>query len=118
MLGNYITINNTLMPNPAPGTFQTNLNPSENVYETEDGGQASNILRLDRPSWSATFNCTGALKDTLVNLCKTPSVTCTFAGVTAEGRLRLSGAVALVTNSERTPGTDGLWTVPLQFEGF
>lgn len=118
MLGRYIKINNTVMPNPVTGTFSEALNPAENVYQTEDGGQASNVLRLDRSSWSATFNCSDTLKEALLALCTTPSVNVEVDGVPMSGRLRLSGDVALVANSERTEGTQGLWTVPVHFEGF
>lgn len=118
MLGKYIKINNQDMPNPVPGTFEMQLNPDENVFTNEAGGQMSNVRRLTRVSWSATFQCTGTMKDKLLGFCAAPQVSATIHNTTYPGRLRLSGAVALYENSEYTAGTDGLWTVPVVFEGF
>jgi hypothetical protein len=118
MLGKYIKINNQDMPNPVPGTFEMQYNPDENVFTNEAGGQMSNVRRLDRVSWTATFQCTSATKDKILNYCKAPYVSTTINNTTYSGRLRLSGTVALYENSEYTAGTDGLWTVPVIFEGF
>lgn len=115
MLGKYITINNNQMPNPI--SFEEALNPSENIYESEAGTQLSNIVRLDRYSFTATWNCTSRLRDTLKGYCITPSVDVTVDGVSYSGRMRLSGAISLVENSENNTGTQGLWTVGVVFEG-
>lgn len=114
-LGKYISINNNLMPNPV--SFEETLNPSENVYESEAGTQMSNIVRLDRYSFSATWNCTSRLRDALKTYCTTASVTVKIDGVSHSGRMRLGGAISLVENSETNTGTQGLWTVPITFEG-
>ena len=118
MLGKYIKINNTQMPNPVAGTFEYSLAADENVFTNEAGQQMSNIRRLDRLTWAGTFQCTGTMKDAILAYCKTSFVECTFEGITYRGRLRLSGAVALYEWSEYTDGTNGLWTVPIVFEGF
>lgn len=118
MLGKYLVIDNEQMPNPVSGSLQMMLNAIENVYTTEAGGQAANVVRLDRPSWTATFNCSSAKKDALLLKCQAASVNVTIAGQTMSGRLRLSGGVQLVQDTERTPETDGLWVVPVTFEGF
>lgn len=118
MLGKYLKINNNVMPNPVPGSFEFQLNPDENVYQNEAGEQMTNVKRLDRVSWAGTFQCTGRMRDILLAICKTKECTCHIDGVEYAGRLRLSGACALYENSEYTDGTAGLWTVPLVFEGF
>lgn len=118
MLGKYIKINNEEMPNPVAGTFEFQYNPDENVFTNEAGAQMSNVRRLDRISWAATFQCTGTTKDKILAFCKEAGLTSTINGVQYSGRLRLSGAVALYEWSEYTQGTDGLWTVPVVFEGF
>lgn len=118
MLGKYIIINNETLPNPVPGSFEYQLNPDENVFTNEAGEQMSNIKRLDRLSWSGSFQCTSGMKDKLTAICKSAECTCSFEGEQYGGRLRLGGAVSLYENSEYTRGTDGLWTVPLVFEGF
>jgi len=115
-LGKFITINNEQMPNPV--SFEDSLNPSENVYESEAGTQLSNIVRLDRYSFNATYNCSSRLKDKLLGFCKTASVTVVIDnGTSITGRLRLSGACSLVEGSEYNEGTKGLWSVPVVFEG-
>lgn len=117
-LNRYLKIDNVLLPNPVSGTLTVMLNAIENVYQTEAGTQAANVVRLDRPSWTATFNCSSTLKDKLLAICKNASCEVEIAGETMDGRLRLSGAVQMVEGSERTPGTNGLWVVPVVFEGF
>lgn len=118
MLDKFIKINSQQMPNPVAGTFEIQYNPDENVFTNEAGGLMSNVRRLDRVSWAATFQCTGTMKDKILAFCAAPQVSATIHQTTYFGRLRLSGAVALYENSEYTAGTDGLWTVPVVFEGF
>lgn len=118
MLGKYLTIDGVLMPNPNPGTFSYRYNPDENVYTSEAGTQMSNIRRLDRLSFSASYNCSSRLRDLLKTKVLKPSVTVQFdGGSTIRGRLRLGGDISLVENSEYTGGTQGLWVVPITFEG-
>lgn len=118
MLGKFIIINNNVMPNPEAGSFVWRINADENVYDSEAGYQLSNVKRLDRVSWSATFDCTGSMKDRIIAFCKLASVTCKIANTSYSGRLRLSGDCTLVANSEWVRGTDGLWQVPVIFEEF
>ena len=116
MLGRYIEINNIVMPNPV--SFEYQYNPDENVFTTEAGTQMTNIRRLDRLSFSASFNCSSTLKTTIETLVLTQAVTVSLDhGSPVSGRLRLGGAITLVENSERTPNTQGLWKVPVTFEG-
>lgn len=118
MLGDYLTINSQAIPNPVPGSFSYKLNADEALYSNEAGEQMSNVVRLDRLSWAGSFQCTSRIKDLLLSFCKLPQVSCGFLGETHNGRLRLSGEVALYDRSEYTAGTTGLWTVPLVFEEF
>jgi len=116
MLGRYITINNTVMPNPAK--FSYTFPPDENVFTSEAGTQLTNIKRLDRLTFSASWNCSSRLRDELLALCKTPSVSVSIDNEPAvDGRLRLSSGPELVEDSEYTNGTDGLWVVSVTFEG-
>ena len=117
-LGKFITINSTQMPNPVSGTFILNLNPDENVFTNEAGEQMSNVKRLDRVSWSGTFNCTSTMRDTLLSICKSSSCACTIDETSYSGRLRTSGDIQMVAGSELVDGTKGLWVVPLRFEEF
>lgn len=117
MLGKYLKINNELMPNPVkfegPG-----LNPQENIFFSEGGRRMTNIVRLDRPSWAATFYCTSRMKEKLMTLCKSQSVTSQYnSGEIWTGTLRLSETPSLVENSEYCLNTDGLFEVSVIFEG-
>lgn len=116
MLGRYISINGTVMPNPEK--FSYTYPPDENVFTSEAGTQMSNIKRLDRLTFAASWNCSSRFRDELLVLCMTPSVSVSIDGGTAvDGRLRLSGGPELVEDSEYTNGTDGLWVVSVTFEG-
>ncbi len=116
MLGRYIKIDNVVMPNPVSFSFK--YDADESVYKSEAGTELSNIRRLDRLVFSASFNCSSRLRDALIGLCMTPSVSVQIDDGTATiGRLRLGGDIALVEGSEKTDGTQGLWTVSVTFEG-
>lgn len=117
-LGKFITINSTQMPNPVSGTFSMGLNPDENVFSNEAGEQMSNVKRLNRISWSGTFNCTSGMRNTLLGYCKVSQVSCTVDGISYTGRLRTGGDITMVEGSELVEGTQGLWVVPLRFEEF
>lgn len=116
MLGKYISINGEQMPNPVSGTFSGHLNPKENIFFSEAGTRKSNVVRLDRPSWEATFNCSSTMKDKILGFCMRPEVVCTVDGNTYTGTLR-EKSHKLVKDSENTKGTQGLWVVAVEFEG-
>lgn len=118
MLGKYLKVNGETLPNPNPGSFSYKYNPDESVFTSEAGTQLTQIRRLDRLSWSGSFNCSSRLKAQLEAFVLLPSVTCQIGnGSSISGRLRLGGDVSLVEDSEKTKGTNGLWVVPLTFEG-
>ena len=104
------------MPNPIQGA--DNINADENIYFSEGGKRMTNIKRLDRITFTAAFNCTSTLKETLDTLVKTPKVSVQFNNGTAiTGTLRRASEAGLVDNSQFCNGTNGLWTVSLIFEG-
>ena len=116
-LGRYIKINDEVMPNPT--AFSYDNPPDESVFTSESGKRMTQIRRLDRFTFSASFDCSSRLRDKLEALCQAPSVTVYMDGSETgiPGTLRKSGATSLVEGSERTTGTQGLWTVPVVFEG-
>ena len=117
MLNKYLKINGELMPNPVSFKGIT-PNPQENVFFSEGGRRMTNIVRLDRPSWAATFQCTSRMKAKLETFCKSQSVTSSFNNEpTMTGTLRMSGSPTLVKNSEFCNNTDGLWEISVIFEG-
>lgn len=116
-LGKYIKIDGALMPKPT--AFSYKYNADENVYTSEAGTEMSNIRRLNRLSFTASFPCTSAARDNLIAKCQAASVVVQLFGVETDitGRLRLGGDISLVENSENNDGTAGLWVVPVIFEG-
>lgn len=119
MLGKYLKINNEAIPNPNPGTWNETYTPQENIFTTEAGSQLSSVVRLNRMTWTAEFNCTSSMKEKLLTLAQSASVTCKFDNGTAKsGRLRVNGDINLFENSEYVDRTKGLWVVPLIFEEF
>ena len=117
MLGHFIKINNSAIPNPNPGSFTETFPPQENLFTTEAGTQISSVIRLDRYTWKGEFNVSSRLKATLLSYAQSASVTCKVNGVSHSGRLRV-GDINLYANSEWTRNTDGLWTMSLTFEEF
>ena len=116
MLGRYITVNSTAMPNPV--RFSYNYPPDETVYTSEAGTQLTNIRRLDRLTFEAEWHCTSTLRDEIVALCQRPSVSVSIDnGAAVSGRMRLQTGPELVEDSEYTEGTQGLWSVSVIFEG-
>ena len=117
MLGKFIKINNTTIPNPNPDSFTEAYPPQENIFTTEAGTQLASVVRLDRYTWTGEFNVSSRLKETLLGYAQMASVTCTVNGTNYSGRLRV-GNIALYGNSAHTSGTDGLWVIGLTFEEF
>ena len=117
MLGSFIQINSSTIPNPNAGSFKESFPPQENIFTTEAGSQLSSVVRLDRYVWTGEFNVSSDMKATLLTYAQSASVTCTVNGVNYSGRLRV-GDISLYENSERTNGTDGLWIMSLTFEEF
>lgn len=116
MLGKFIIVDGIQWPNPVTGTYAPALNPSEKTYETESGKIGSNVIRLDRFSFDAQFNTSSHWRDIIMAKCKTASCTVTIEGVSYTGRMRLAGSLTMAPKTERTKGTNGLWTVPVRFE--
>ncbi len=117
MLGKYIKINNTLIPNPNVGSFKESYPSLENVITTEAGTRRISVVRLNRYVWTGEFNVSSRLKATLLSYALSASVTCEINGVSKSGTLRV-GDITLYPNSEYTRNTDGLWTMQLTFEEF
>lgn len=118
MLGQFLKIDNFTLPNPNPGTFHSNLNPTENSFTMQSGKIKTIPVRLERLSWTGEFNCTSGMLDKLKTFHNLARVNCTFRSVVYSGTLRINGDITLAENSEYTEGTDGLWVVPLIFQSF
>ena len=116
MLGKYLKINGVTLPNPVK--YSDNMPPNENKFFTESGIMKIVPIRLDRMTWSGTFQVTSAMKAQLEGYCKLARVTCQVNNMEYQGTLRRDGSAELYEGSEYISGTDGLYTMGLIFEQF
>lgn len=112
MLGKYITIDSTQIPNPV--SFSSDDETVENVFQTEAGTDVSAVVRFGKVKASATFQVSSFWRDKLRAFSQTTSKSVTIDGVTKTMRIRNFRA-DLVENSENVANTDGLWKVSLDF---
>ncbi len=112
MLGKYIVVNSVTLPNPK--SFSLSEETVENVYESEAGTDLAQVVRLGKVSAKATFQVTSLWRDRLKTMTQTATQPVTIDGQSMTMRLRDYSA-KLVENSENIEGTDGLWTVSINF---
>lgn len=114
MLGNFLKINNTVIPNPKLGGFSVSPGFVETVAQSEAGTDLVQVTRTSKPVFNLTFDLSSDWKDKLDAYSKLLSVTLEVNGVSYLGRFR-AGSQSLVGNSAHTEGTDGLWTCAYTF---
>ncbi len=112
MLGRYITINTTTLPNPT--SFTLDEETVENVFQSEAGTDLAAVVRYGKVKASATFQVSSFWRDKLKAFSQTASQSVTIDGDTMTMRIRNYKA-KLLKNSENVANTDGLWTVSLDF---
>lgn len=111
MLGrNYLTIGEVPIPNPID--FSENYTDIENIGNAESGKELVMVTRLQKRSWSLTFQTSSYWLDILKELCMENSTTFTFRGETIVVRARLTGA-AMAQYSAMRPESDGYYTVSM-----
>ena len=112
MLGKYIVINSETLPNPT--SFSASEETIENVYQSEAGTDLAQVVRFGKVTASATFQVTSFWRDKLKGYSQTATESVTIDGTTMTMRIR-NFSQKLVPNSENVEGTDGLWTVSIDF---
>ena len=114
MLGrNYLKVDGVDLP--APVSFEDNSLLHEEVNQSEAASDIVAIIRQKQAVFNFTLQLSSTWRATLDTYCHKASVTLSYNGTQYTGRLRRSGAWSLVERSERTEGTDGLWTCPCTF---
>ncbi len=106
MLGNYLTFNDTVFPNPI-GPKRT-VKTLENVSQSEAGTDLVVVIRPAKNSWSFKFNLSKKTRDILEALCKDESTTMVYMGKTYTVRVR-NFKEDLVEGSEWSSKVDGLY---------
>lgn len=107
---NYITLNGVSLPNPE--SWQIKYTNIENVKQSEAGNDLGIVTRLNKRTFSATFNCTSYGADKLKAICSLTTCNLVYRGETIEVRPRLS-VDKLQSGSEYLSNTDGLFVVSL-----
>lgn len=113
MLGkNFLTVNGTPIPNPVD--FDISLDEIENTRTSESGVDMVSVVRLDKHTFSGSWNLSSYWKNIFKGFAELPEVTLTFDGDEYTCRARGFSA-KLVENSARAYQTNGLWEVSLDF---
>lgn len=109
---NYLKFNNVYIPNPESMTVDyENL---ENVAYSEAGTNLAIVTRLQKRTFSCTFNCTSTWLSNFKSMCGLSSGTLVWMGESITAMARISNA-ALQPYSEHASRTDGLWVVTVTF---
>lgn len=114
MLGKrFLKVNNERIPNPV-SNFKVNFTPDEVVNISEAGTELARVRRLNKRTFSGTWNFTSFWLKKAEEWCTSPTVTVTYQGENYTCRARDFSPV-LFNNSDYTENTEGLWTVNLTF---
>lgn len=106
MLGNYLTFNENVFPNPTgPSMASKTL---ENVSQSEAGTDLVVVIRPSKKTWSFKFSLSKGKKDILEGLCKDESTTMVYMGISYRVRVR-NYKESLVEGSEWSSKVDGLY---------
>lgn len=112
MLGKYLKIGDETLPNPKD--FSETYENIEDVNQSEGGTDLTSVTRLCKLNLSMSFQVTSEWKTKLIDYGKIAFLTLNYNGVDYAGRFRVEGC-ELYEDSERTTGTDGLWTLSASF---
>lgn len=106
MLGNYLSFNNVVFPNPLPPTMA--IKTIENVSTSEAGTDLVTVVRPAKRSWNFSFNLSPEKKELLRQYCTREKVNMTYMGTTYVVRVR-DFSEKLVEGSEWLSTTEGLF---------
>lgn len=112
MLGyKYITLDGVKIPNPS--SLTENYENIEDTGISEAGTDLVAVTRLQKCSWSLTFDCSSFWLAKYKNITKKNTVPMIYKGETFTVRARITSA-ALVPNSEHSTQSDGYYTVTME----
>ena len=115
MLGNYLTFNDIVFPNPVTPTKSSKT--IENVAQSEAGTDLVVLVRASKKSWNMSFKLSKAKKDILQALCEDEETTMIYMGITYTVRVR-DYTEKLVEGSEWLSSTDGLYECSVKVTEF
>lgn len=108
----YLKFNTLDIPNPIQ--FDIGFENLENVALSEAGTDLSIVSRLQKRTFTCSFQCTSAWLDNFRTMCGLTSGNLTYQGEIIPCRARIATAT-LSPHSEHVLRTDGLWTVSVTF---
>lgn len=108
MLGNYLSFNGNVFPNPIAPT-QTS-NPVESVVTSEAGTDLVVMARASKSAWNFSFQLTELYKNKLKQLSEAAKVTMVYQGSTYYVRIR-NFQERTVEESEKLTNMNGLYRV-------
>lgn len=108
----YLKFNTLDIPNPIQ--FDIGFENLENVAVSEAGTDLAIVSRLQKRTFTCSFQCTSAWLDKFRTMCGLTSGTLTYLGENIPCRARIETAT-LSPYSEHVLRTDGLWTVSVTF---
>ena len=116
MLGRqFLKVNGTSLPAPTVGP-RTRYKHIENIMTSEAGTDMDDVIRLNKRTVICTFQVSSMWKNKLLTICSNETVSLQIGSETAfTVRPRLQNG-DLFDYSYNTPGTDGLYTVSINFE--
>ena len=113
MLGKgYCELAGIKLPNPTKNG--RNYSQIENIKTSEDGHDIGSVTRLNKRTFSWSFNCSSRGYATLKSICDLAETTLVIYGETIYGRARLQSD-DLQIGSEYCARTDGLFVVQVRF---
>ncbi len=106
-----------------PESWSEDSEVIETVNETEAGTDQISILRYDKLSISCSFNCSHRWAKKFKEYSKKDEIDVSFYDILTEEnavrKMRIRDfKAALVDNSWRTPGTNGLWVISFNLVEF
>jgi len=116
MLGRqFLKVNGSALPAPTVGP-RTRYKHIENILVSEAGTDMDDVVRLNKRTVSCTFQVSSIWRDKLLTICSNATVSLQIGSETAFNvRPRIQNG-DLFDCSYNTPGTDGLYTVSINFE--
>ena len=109
---NYLKFNDVFIPNPE--SMSVDYENIENVAQSEAGTDLAIVSRLQKRTFTCSFQCTSAWLDKFRTMCGLTSGTLTYLGESITAMARISNA-ALQPYSEHASRTNGLWVVTVTF---
>lgn len=110
MLGKFVKINGTQLPNPVE--YSENISKVSNVFQSEAGDDLVVDVRTGKYTGNFTFQVSSLWRDRLISYADMKTIQLSIDGKIRTVRIE-SIDCSLEKDSEHTKNTQGYWTVTL-----